>query len=153
MASHPCAWPSHSHSTYCCRSESYNTCTALWGLLTRLVDTMYNNNRAGVTARATHWAAHQRFFRSMCMAGKVGGGYNRCCGCCCSAAACCCDTRAPRHICCPLPSSSHQVDELVAVAQQALADGMCVVVGLQSTGEAGTKQQMQRAGERDLDEL
>ncbi len=34
-----------------------------------------------------------------------------------------------------------KVNELVAVAKQALQDGHCVVIGLQSTGESVTNQQ------------
>lgn len=45
--------------------------TALWGLLMRLVGVMYSAKGKG-RPTGVHWAAHQRFFRSMCMAGKVG---------------------------------------------------------------------------------
>lgn len=55
-----------------CRSESYNVSTALWGLLTRLVGVLHSAKGSGRTT-GVHWGAHQRFFRSMCMAGKVGG--------------------------------------------------------------------------------
>lgn len=65
---------------------------------------------------------------------------------------CCAMLRHATHLlsCCFL--TTPQVDELVAVAQRALAEGMCVVVGLQSTGEAGTEQHAERNG-TDLDEL
>ncbi|KAK9811987.1 hypothetical protein WJX73_006484 [Symbiochloris irregularis] len=60
------------------------------------------------------WAAHQRFFRHMCMASKV-------------------------------PC-------LVRMSQDALADGKCVVIGLQSTGEARTADVVAERGE-ELDEF
>lgn len=53
----------------------------------------------------------------------------------------------------PLPFlCRRQVDELVEVARDALARDQCVVVGLQSTGEAGTEQHVKRKG-ADLEEL
>ncbi len=48
----------------------------------------------------TFWAAHQRFFRQVCLAAKV--------------------------------------PYLVQMVRDALANDMCVVIGLQSTGEART---------------
>jgi hypothetical protein len=60
------------------------------------------------------WAAHQRFFRHMCMAAKV-------------------------------PAA-------VRMAEKALADGKCVVIGLQSTGEARTADVVAAKGD-DLDDF
>lgn len=60
------------------------------------------------------WAAHQRFFRHMCMAAKV-------------------------------PAA-------VRMAQNALASGKCVVIGLQSTGEARTADVVAEKGE-ELDDF
>jgi hypothetical protein len=54
------------------------------------------------------WAAHQRFFKYLCIAAKV--------------------------------------KESIALAKKAVRDGKCVVVGLQSTGEARTLEQLDQAG-------
>ncbi|KAL9182095.1 hypothetical protein ACHAXT_012438 [Thalassiosira profunda] len=54
------------------------------------------------------WSAHQRFFRSLCMAAKV--------------------------------------DKAIEIAKKALDDGNCVVIGLQSTGEARSKAAAEMAG-------
>jgi hypothetical protein len=56
-----------------------------------------------------YWGAHQRFFKSMLMAGKV--------------------------------------NSITDMAQKALKDGMCVVIGLQSTGESATDQTRKRMEE------
>lgn len=57
------------------------------------------------------WGAHQRFFRSLCIASKV--------------------------------------DKAISLAKQALRDGLCVVIGLQSTGEARAKGAALAAGFND----
>jgi len=57
------------------------------------------------------WSAHQRFFRSLCIATKV--------------------------------------DKTIALAKQSLRDGLCVVIGLQSTGEARAKGAALAAGFND----
>ena len=54
------------------------------------------------------WSAHQRFFRSLCIASKV--------------------------------------DKAVSLAKKALEDGHCVIIGLQSTGEARAKGAAKVAG-------
>ena len=52
------------------------------------------------------WAAHQRFFKYMCIAAKV--------------------------------------PETIRLTKRALEEGKCVVIGLQSTGEARTLEQLER---------
>ena len=52
------------------------------------------------------WAAHQRFFKYMCIAAKV--------------------------------------PETIRHARQCLTEGKCVVIGLQSTGEARTMEQLEQ---------
>ena len=54
------------------------------------------------------WGAHQRFFRSLCIAAKV--------------------------------------DKAIDIAKKALDDGNCVLIGLQSTGEARSKAAAEIAG-------
>ena len=61
------------------------------------------------------WGAHQRFFKSMLMAGKV--------------------------------------PEITKIAKEALLSGMCVVIGLQSTGEAATQQAMSRMATDEMTDL
>eukprot|EP00980_Cylindrotheca_fusiformis_P014949 scaffold4095_cov117-Cylindrotheca_fusiformis.AAC.6 len=62
---------------------------------------------AGILA-AVYWAAHQRFFRSLCIASKV--------------------------------------DMAIQTAKEALEDGHCCIIGLQSTGEARAKDAAKQAG-------
>lgn len=62
--------------------------------------------RVVTTIWTQFWAAHQRFFKYLCIASKV----------------------------------SHAVK----VAKQAIADGKCAVIGLQSTGEARTLEALDR---------
>lgn len=69
---------------------------------------------AGSMIWRSFWAAHQRFFRHMCMAAKV-------------------------------PSA-------VRMAEDALSNGKCVVIGLQSTGEARTADVVAERGE-ELDDF
>ncbi len=52
------------------------------------------------------WAAHQRFFKYMCIAAKV--------------------------------------PETISHAKKCLAEGKCIVIGLQSTGEARTMEQLEQ---------
>lgn len=61
------------------------------------------------------WGAHQRFFKSMLMAGKV--------------------------------------PEISRMAKEALLNDMCVVIGLQSTGEAATQQAMSRVATDEMTDL
>lgn len=94
----------------------------MWGALRR--EFLFALEQMGGADRGTRkqgsplwrffWAAHQRFFRHMCMASKV-------------------------------PC-------LVRMSQQALEDGKCIVIGLQSTGEARTADVIAERGE-ELDEF
>lgn len=61
------------------------------------------------------WGAHQRFFKSMLMAGKV--------------------------------------PEITKMAKEALLNDMCVVIGLQSTGESATQQAMSRMATDEMTDL
>lgn len=63
-------------------------------------------NRMKKTMWGQFWSAHQRFFKYLCIASKVG--------------------------------------HAVAVAREAVKCGKCVVIGLQSTGEARTLEQLER---------
>jgi len=64
--------------------------------------------RKAGTVKSVYWGAHQRFFRSLCIASKV--------------------------------------DAAIAETKEALKDGHCVIIGLQSTGEARTKDAAKQAG-------
>ena len=75
----------------------YDRSTELWTLIYSVVKG-FAMKRWG----ARYWGAHQRFFKSMLMAGKV--------------------------------------PEITDLALESLKNGMCVVIGLQSTGEAATDQ-------------
>lgn len=75
----------------------YDRSTELWTILYTIV-----KNFGMKRWSARYWGAHQRFFKSMLMAGKV--------------------------------------PQITALAQDSLKSGMCVVIGLQSTGEAATEQ-------------
>lgn len=68
-------------------------------------------NRNSKHLQGLFWSAHQRFFRSLCIASKV--------------------------------------DTAIEIGKQALADGKCVVVGLQSTGEARSKGAAAASGMKD----
>jgi len=68
-------------------------------------------NRNSKHLQGLFWSAHQRFFRSLCIASKV--------------------------------------DTAIEIGKQALADDKCVVVGLQSTGEARSKGAAAASGMKD----
>ena len=67
----------------------------------------FRNRKAGIL-KGLFWGAHQRFFRSLCIASKV--------------------------------------DTAISTAKQALEDGHCCIIGLQSTGEARAKGAAKAAG-------
>ncbi|XP_067135258.1 protein strawberry notch homolog 1-like isoform X1 [Centruroides vittatus] len=69
---------------------------------------MDGDSRTKKTMWCQFWAAHQRFFKYLCIASKV------------------------KHV--------------VSIAREAVKDGKCVVIGLQSTGEARTLEQLEEAG-------
>jgi len=84
----------------------YDRSVAVWDLLYRIMGAT-----GGKKWSTQYWAAHQRFYRSMLMAGKVS--------------------------------------TISKMARKAVDNGMAVVIGLQSTGEAGTEQQRTDGGEFD----
>ncbi len=82
------------------------------------------------------WAGHQRFFHQLCCAAKVNGGdEGREEG---MEEPCVCfrwltsTTYSIKHT----HTHNNQVPKVVEMAREALEEGKCVVVGLQSTGEA-----------------
>lgn len=82
----------------------YDDCVALWSLALEHFNTaaclLGDKNKKMRSMWATFWAAHQRFFKYLCIGAKV--------------------------------------PHVVEIAMKALEEGKCVVVGLQSTGEAKT---------------
>ena len=82
----------------------YDRSTAIWMGLYKIFSELGTSRWA-----IKYWGAHQRFFKSMLMAGKVSS--------------------------------------ITDMAQKALEDGMCVVIGLQSTGESATDQTRKRMDE------
>jgi hypothetical protein len=84
----------------------YDRSVMVWDLLYRIMGAV-----GGKRWTTQYWGAHQRFYRSMLMAGKVS--------------------------------------TISKMARKAVKNGMAVVIGLQSTGEAGTEQQRLDGGEFD----
>ena len=80
----------------------YDRSCMVWEVVFKVANGMGKGRRKA----SVYWGAHQRFFRSMLMAGKV-------------------------------PAISR-------MSLEAMEKGMAVVIGLQSTGEAGTEQQKSR---------
>eukprot|EP00118_Oscarella_pearsei_P006824 m.31751 g.31751 ORF g.31751 m.31751 type:complete len:1430 (+) comp31532_c0_seq2:742-5031(+) len=66
------------------------------------------DKRGRKTVWGQFWSCHQRFFKYMCIAAKVGA--------------------------------------VVSLSKKAITDGKCVVIGLQSTGEARMMEQLEEAG-------
>jgi len=103
----------------------YDRATMVWMLVMRVMEAVYmissknpnekNPRKASARWKALFWAAHQRFFRSMLMAGKVPA--------------------------------------VAQLAKKAVQDGMCAVIGLQSTGESSTEQQRRRNDDCGFDDL
>ncbi len=93
--------------------KSHNDSTKLWGLLlesfTQAADLVKADPKLLKVMWAQFWLAHQRFFKYLCIAGKV------------------------KHAC--------------KLATEAVDCGKCVVIGLQSTGEAQTLEQIENDGE------
>lgn len=81
----------------------YDECVDLWARALELFEDaamLFEDKKRTRTLWACFWAAHQKFFKYLCIASKV-----------------------------PL---------VIEIAKEALEDGKCVVIGLQSTGEAKT---------------
>ena len=91
-------------------SIMYDRGSEIWTSLFRVAQA-FSGKRWG----AKFWGAHQRFFKSMLMAGKV--------------------------------------PEITRMAKEALLSGMCVVIGLQSTGESATQQAMSRVATDEMTDL
>lgn len=89
----------------------YNRATMFWMLLYRVMGTVRSTKKW----RGVFWSAHQRFFRSMLVAGKV--------------------------------------PYCALLAKEAVRDGMAVIIGLQSTGEASTDYVMKQQPGRETEDL
>lgn len=90
----------------------YDECVDMWALALahfREAETIFQGHKKLIrTLWSSFWAAHQKFFKYLCISAKV-----------------------------PV---------VVDIARQALEDGKCVVVGLQSTGEAKTLEALEDGG-------
>ncbi|KAK4336681.1 hypothetical protein RND71_044107 [Anisodus tanguticus] len=90
----------------------YDDCVALWtdakNKFERALELMEDENSIKKAVWAQFWAAHQRFFKYLCIASKV--------------------------------------PHVVKTCKEALKNGETVVIGLQSTGEAKTLEQLEESG-------
>ncbi|XP_067030466.1 protein strawberry notch homolog 1-like isoform X1 [Acropora muricata] len=92
--------------------DMYNDSVKLWiearEKFEQAAELMGADGRAKKTIWGQFWSAHQRFFKYLCIASKVGN--------------------------------------VVDIAKEAIDHGKCVIVGLQSTGEARTLEQLEESG-------
>lgn len=91
----------------------YDDCVGLWskalGHFMKAADIFAGSKKNLRSMWATFWAAHQRFFKYLCIAAKV--------------------------------------DKVEEISKESIANNMCVVIGLQSTGEAKTMEALGNDGD------